>query len=153
MTGIKVNKTEGNNASFCRIWISFNSWFQGSAAMLRSALFWDITRRCVVIVYRRFGTTYRSHLHGSRVPWPVKMGPIRRPETSVNTYHTTPRNIPEECSSLSSFRNVWSYADEVTWPGITRHCYLHWFHDLFALRVSNGGDVTWWLQQIRRTVA
>jgi hypothetical protein len=34
---------------------------------LRSALFWDITRRRVVIVYRRFGTTCRSHLHGSRV--------------------------------------------------------------------------------------
>jgi hypothetical protein len=24
------------------------------------------------------------------------MGPIRCPETSVNDYHTTPRNIPEE---------------------------------------------------------
>jgi hypothetical protein len=29
---------------------------------MRSALFWDITRRRVIIVYRRFGTTYRSHL-------------------------------------------------------------------------------------------
>jgi hypothetical protein len=28
--------------------------------------------------------------------WPLKMGPIRCPETSVNNYHTTPRNIPEE---------------------------------------------------------
>ena len=28
--------------------------------------------------------------------WPVKMGPIRCPETSVNNYHTTPRNIQEE---------------------------------------------------------
>jgi hypothetical protein len=28
--------------------------------------------------------------------WPVKMGPIRCPETSVNSYHTTPCNIPEE---------------------------------------------------------
>jgi hypothetical protein len=27
--------------------------------------------------------------------WPVKMGPTR-PETSVNSCHTTPRNIPEE---------------------------------------------------------
>jgi hypothetical protein len=27
-------------------------------------------------------------------PW--NMGPIRCPETSVNNYHTTPRNIPEE---------------------------------------------------------
>jgi hypothetical protein len=26
----------------------------------------------------------------------LKMGPIRCPETSVNNYHTTPRNIPEE---------------------------------------------------------
>jgi hypothetical protein len=35
--------------------------------VMRSALFWDITRRHVVIVYRRFGTTYRSHLYGSEV--------------------------------------------------------------------------------------
>jgi hypothetical protein len=32
---------------------------------LRSALFWDITRRHVVTVYRRFGTTYQSHLQQS----------------------------------------------------------------------------------------
>jgi hypothetical protein len=29
-------------------------------------VFWVITRRRVVIIYRRFGTTYRSHPHGSR---------------------------------------------------------------------------------------
>jgi hypothetical protein len=34
---------------------------------VRSALFWDITRRRVVIVYRRFGTAYRPHFQGSRV--------------------------------------------------------------------------------------
>jgi hypothetical protein len=27
---------------------------------------------------------------------PLKMGPIRCPETSVNNYHMTPRNIPED---------------------------------------------------------
>jgi hypothetical protein len=32
--------------------------------IFRSALFWDITQRQVVIIYRRFGTTYRSHLQG-----------------------------------------------------------------------------------------
>ena len=67
---------------------------------LGSALFCDITRRRVVIVYRRFGTMYGSHFHGSRVfptrTRPVKMGPIRCHETSVKNYHTTPRNIPEE---------------------------------------------------------
>jgi len=34
---------------------------------LRTALFWVITQRVVVIYYRRFGTTYRSHLLGSRM--------------------------------------------------------------------------------------
>jgi hypothetical protein len=28
--------------------------------------------------------------------WPVKMGPTRCPETSVNIYHTTPCNYPED---------------------------------------------------------
>jgi hypothetical protein len=49
--------------------IGFNpkSLLQASAAMqMRSALFWDITQRRVVILYRRFGTTYRSHFQGSR---------------------------------------------------------------------------------------
>jgi hypothetical protein len=32
-----------------------------------SAVFEGITRRHVVIVYRRFGTTYWSHLHGSLI--------------------------------------------------------------------------------------
>jgi hypothetical protein len=42
-------------------------WFQASAAMLmRFALFWGITQRRVLILYRRFGTTYRSRLQRSR---------------------------------------------------------------------------------------
>jgi hypothetical protein len=32
---------------------------------MRSPLLWVITQRVVVIYYRRFGTTYRSHLQGS----------------------------------------------------------------------------------------
>jgi len=34
---------------------------------MRTALFWAITNRAVVIPYRRFGTTYPSHLQGSRI--------------------------------------------------------------------------------------
>jgi hypothetical protein len=37
------------------------------AADLSSALFWVITQRVMVISYRRFGTTCRSHLPGSRI--------------------------------------------------------------------------------------
>ena len=35
--------------------------------LMRTALFRAITRRVVVIPYRRFGTTYRSHLQRSRI--------------------------------------------------------------------------------------
>jgi hypothetical protein len=35
--------------------------------VLRTALFWDITQGVVVIPYRRFGTTYRSHLLRSSI--------------------------------------------------------------------------------------
>jgi len=33
---------------------------------LRTALFWAISQRVVLIPYRRFGTNYRSHLQGSK---------------------------------------------------------------------------------------
>jgi hypothetical protein len=34
--------------------------------LMRSAFFWDITQRWMVILYWHFGTTYWSHLQGSR---------------------------------------------------------------------------------------
>jgi hypothetical protein len=88
-----------------------------------SALFWDITRRGVVIVYRRFGTTCRSHLQGSIIrlkesdSWTVKMGPTRCPETSVNNYHTTPRNTPEERRPNTLFfsKAVWPTKHSIQW--------------------------------------
>ena len=39
--------------------------FQFIFHLMRSAIFWDITRRHVVIIYRSFGTTFRFHLQGS----------------------------------------------------------------------------------------
>jgi hypothetical protein len=84
----------------------------------RSALYWVIKQRIVVVPYRRFGTTYRADLQGSRnlLPWippppssrvkkskyfiflPLKMGPISCPETSVRNYHYTLRSNLEERS-------------------------------------------------------
>jgi len=32
---------------------------------MRFAVFWDFPQRNVVVRYRRFGATYRSHLQGS----------------------------------------------------------------------------------------
>ena len=62
---------------------------------LNYSFFWVITRRDVVW-NRRFGITYRSHFQRSRCPsswttWPLKMGPISSPETSVSS-NLTPRN-------------------------------------------------------------
>jgi hypothetical protein len=45
--------------------LSCNSWFK-FVSVPRSALFWDMTQRYVVVLYRRFGTTYRSYGQGSR---------------------------------------------------------------------------------------
>ena len=79
--------------------------------LLRTELFWAMTQPVLVISYRRFGTTYRSHLQDSRIQevkkllgsylhsWPLKMGPIVCTETSVGNYHYWLRHSPEERSS------------------------------------------------------
>ena len=38
--------------------------------MVRTALFWIITQRVVVIYYRRFGATYRTPSSGFKNPEP-----------------------------------------------------------------------------------
>jgi len=43
------------------------NWKVWTWLTLRTALFCVITQRVAVIPYRRFGTTCRSHLHGSRM--------------------------------------------------------------------------------------
>ena len=69
------------------------AWFQASAAVLmRSATFWDVTLRRLVILYRRFGTTY----------WPPKVEVMGRPETSIQNCQSTLRKIPEERRSYCS---------------------------------------------------
>jgi hypothetical protein len=57
----------------------------------RTALFRVIMQWAVIIHYRRFGTTYRSHLRGGC------------PETSVNNYHFSLHNSPEKRSSRFPF--------------------------------------------------
>ena len=71
-----------------------------------SSLFWDVTRRRLVVIHGRFGTAYefriqgssgrRRTAHSSWTAWPLKMWTIDRPETSVNNYQCTLCNIPEE---------------------------------------------------------
>jgi hypothetical protein len=50
----------------------------------------------MVILYQHFGTICWSHLQGSSWnSWPLKMGLIGCPETSVQNYHSTLHNIPD----------------------------------------------------------
>jgi hypothetical protein len=51
--------------------VSSGVYKAANISIMGSALFWDITRRRVVIVNRRFGTKCRSHIHGSRVYYGV----------------------------------------------------------------------------------
>ena len=80
---------------------------------MRTALFWVITQRVMVISGRRFGTTYRSHHHGSRIqiqilldffifldPWPLKIVPIVCPKTSVRNYYSLRNNSGKRSSHL-----------------------------------------------------
>jgi len=64
------------------------------------SLFWDLTQHRMVVCYRRFGTTYRSHLRGpssysSWTVWFLKMCPIGCPKTSVTNYQSALSNTLE----------------------------------------------------------
>jgi hypothetical protein len=84
-----------------------------------SAFFWDVTQRRVVILYRRFGTTYRSHLQRSRSQRIRRIKrPIHCPETSVKDYHSALRNILEESGS--------NIAEEINWVLRIFICLLWW---------------------------
>jgi len=77
----------------------------------RTTLLWAIKQRIVVITYRRFGTTYRSHLQ-------EMTHEVRIDRLSINVgknYHYSLRNSPEERSSdllyYIIFLSFWHPAD------------------------------------------
>jgi hypothetical protein len=99
------HKNTGDSSTTPFRYVKHNSY-------MKSARFWDITQRWVIVLHRRFGTIYLYHLQGSKPPkrkprrkissrtsWTLKMTPIGCPETSVYNYHSKLRNIPEEWRS------------------------------------------------------
>jgi hypothetical protein len=95
-----------------------NSWFQASAVIRWDLHPFRIERRVVLIPYRRFGTTYRSHIQRSRslssgvknsknkISWILKMRPRVFPETSVRNYVSTLCNIHRTNTLLSAVRKA-----------------------------------------------
>jgi hypothetical protein len=65
-------------------------------------LFRYVTRRKLVVGYRRFGTAYRLHLH----PWPFQLEPMGCPETSASKYRPMSPNISEEQDDVK--RHNWT---------------------------------------------
>ena len=90
--------------------------FKSSAAVqMRSSFFWNVTQRGMVFSYRRFETTYRTHLQATssqRMVWPLVMEQIGCPETSVTNYQSTLRNIPEDRRAQVSWRFWWEISSK-----------------------------------------
>jgi hypothetical protein len=63
---------------------------------MRYALFWDITQRRVVILYRRFGTSYRSRLQGSKSQRKKDFFTLENGTDTLSPKHSTLCNTPEE---------------------------------------------------------
>jgi hypothetical protein len=55
--------------------------------------------------YRRFGTTYRSHLYGSR----VKVGSIIFLETSVRNYYFSLHKFQKSAELIDTSTDAWNY--------------------------------------------
>jgi hypothetical protein len=73
---------------------------------MRSLLFWDVTQHRLVVSYRRFGTTYRSHLQGSSLT--LEYGTDSCPETSVINKKSMLYNVPKEQRSANSTYHQWA---------------------------------------------
>jgi hypothetical protein len=133
LNGRKQESIFDNTDTKCVDWQDLFD-FRLPAAMLKSAVLWGVTRRRVAIVYRRCGTTYWSHPHGSRVRVGKKASqPIRYPETSVNNYYMTPRNTPEDRSFHKHLiSNMLCKGVHLVYQKIKRNKFLSWF------RRSNG---------------
>jgi len=67
--------------------------------VLRTALFWVVTQRVVVISYRRFGTISIPSSGFKVDSWTLRMGPIGCPETLIRNYHYSLCNNLEKPSS------------------------------------------------------
>jgi hypothetical protein len=79
------------------------TWTENQHHNTVPSFFWDVTMRSSVVAYRRFGIAYLPYL--SRVncveecfitAWPLKVGSIGCPETSVTNYKSSSCNIPEK---------------------------------------------------------
>jgi len=70
---------------------------------MTSSFFRDITRRRLVVIFRSFGTFYRSRC-------PLKTEAIGGPETAVNNYQSTPVTFQKSEDLIQTPAEVGDYA-------------------------------------------
>jgi hypothetical protein len=72
----------------------------------RYALLWEITQRIAAVPYRRFCTTYRSHLQGSIPGDQMKKGPVNDKYLwTTGALHTRPRFMSKHINFLYNKTN------------------------------------------------
>jgi hypothetical protein len=107
---------------------------------MRSALFWDVMRCRVVIVYQCFSKAYRSHLQGSRVweekdPWKWDRYIVpERQQTITTQCHVISQNSAD---LITIAAEVWNQS----YTGLT----LHNTHNTAC------GQFTYWWSSTRQT--
>ena len=85
--------------------------FTPVTTVMKSALFWDLMLRRLVVRYRRFGTTCLSHFKGKN-----KMRQISCPETSLQHYQYTLRK-PHKSTDLVYTNGNLNYAHKYDLSG------------------------------------
>jgi hypothetical protein len=79
---------------------------------MRSACFWNITQRRMVILYQRFGTTYGCHLQGSRSPRWCELQ-VQREGKHLPLQHCSLRSISREFRHKTS-TIPWRHSKKIT---------------------------------------
>jgi hypothetical protein len=97
LTSWEVKYTKTNS------WLSQPSKQESWRDLRRSGIL-----RCVEC--RRFGTTYRSRLQGSKSLHFLTLGQIRCPETSVRNYHSTLRLFQTTEDLIYIMTKTWNHA-------------------------------------------
>jgi hypothetical protein len=122
---IKNTAAAGVGFTIAGVWsVCVYIFYTARGDQVRSPLFWDLTQRRMVFLYRRFGTSYSPVFKGKQfrknwTVWPLKTGETGCPETSVLKYHSALRKIPEERWSdntrIPKYRNNYVYLKICVW--------------------------------------
>ena len=82
---MEIVRNNANKGAFGFTYEIGNFILSRNITPMRSAFLWDITQRMVLIRYRRFGTTYKSHFQGSFwIYWSLKIEKIFSSASNAN---------------------------------------------------------------------